>query len=944
MSLSQADFQGVNLGYLLELYEKFRSDPQSVDEEARELFRTWTPPADTASLDRVNVAGADVPAGLDPRVVMGAVSLADSIRRYGHLAAEIDPLGSRPVGDPALLPETYGVTEDDLRQVPASLVRFPVPEGAKTMWDVVQRLRAIYCGTTGYDCAHIFAPDERRWLREAIESGRYRAPADPIDPIALLDRLTDVEVFERFLHRTFPGKTRFSIEGLDMLVPILDEVVSEAAEAGLRQAFVGMAHRGRLNVMAHVMGKPYEQILAEFKDPVRAGLAFEGVQWSGDVKYHLGASRAVSGGDAVSMIVSMPPNPSHLEAINPVLEGMARAAGTTASQPGAPVFNPDAVLPILIHGDAAFPGQGIVAETLNLHKLDGYTTGGTIHIIANNQIGFTTEPGDSYSTLYASGLARGFKIPIIHVNADDPEACVAAARLAFGYRMRFRRDVLIDLVGYRRYGHNEGDEPAFTQPTMYRKISEHPTAREMWARTLESRGVIEAGRGQAMVAERMDRLQRKYDALDPEKNLIEPTPEIAAPGTASQTRTAVSIARLQKLNESLLALPEGFAINKKLERGRDRRRQMFAAAPADRTIDWAAAEELAYASILEDGTPIRLTGEDVGRGTFSHRHAVLVDQVTGRPLVPLQALPQAAASFEIHNSPLSEAAAVGFEYGYNVQAPERLVVWEAQYGDFINGAQLTLDEFVLSARAKWGQEPSLVLLLPHGYEGQGPDHASARPERFLQLAADINMRVANCTTAAQFFHLLRRQAALLVKDPLPLIVLTPKSLLRHSFVASAPKELAEGRWMKVIDDADAASRAADVRRVIFCTGKVAVDLLTSPHRAANPQVAICRVEQLYPLPINEIHATIESYRNAEEIVWVQEEPENMGAWEFVRPSLEGLAGARRMAVLARPRSSSPSEGSAARHAQTQEGLVARAFDTQKDARQAAKRQTAKTNK
>jgi 2-oxoglutarate dehydrogenase E1 component len=466
----------------------------------------------------------------------------------------------------------------------------------------------------------------------------------------------------------------------------------------------------------------------------------------------------------------------------------------------------------------------------------------------------------------------------------------------------------------------------------------------MWARTLESRGVIEAGRGQAMVAERMDRLQRKYDALDPEKNLIEPTPEIAAPGTASQTRTAVSIARLQKLNESLLALPEGFAINKKLERGRDRRRQMFAAAAADRTIDWAAAEELAYASILEDGTPIRLTGEDVGRGTFSHRHAVLVDQVTGRPLVPLQALSQAAASFEIHNSPLSEAAAVGFEYGYNVQAPERLVVWEAQYGDFINGAQLTLDEFVLSARAKWGQEPSLVLLLPHGYEGQGPDHASARPERFLQLAADINMRVANCTTAAQFFHLLRRQAALLVKDPLPLIVLTPKSLLRHPFVASAPKDLAEGRWMKVIDDADAASRAADVRRVIFCTGKVAVDLLTSPHRAANPQVAICRVEQLYPLPINEIHATIESYRNAEEIVWVQEEPENMGAWEFVRPSLEGLAGARRMAVLARPRSSSPSEGSAARHAQTQEGLVARAFDTQKDARQAAKRQTAKTNK
>ncbi|MEO8482270.1 MAG: 2-oxoglutarate dehydrogenase E1 component [Acidobacteriota bacterium] len=940
MSLEQKDFQGVNLGYVLDLYEKFKASPQAVDDETREFFRTWTPPAgESTAPARVVVSGADG-GDHDPRVIMGAVNLADSIRRYGHLAAEIDPLGSRPMGDPMLLPETHGITEDELKTLPASLATGPVTSGALSMWDVVQRLRAIYCSTTGYDIAHIFVPDERQWLREAIETGRYRAPADPLDPVALLDRLTDVEVFERFLHRTFPGKTRFSIEGLDMLVPILDEVLSESAEAGLRQAFIGMAHRGRLNVMAHVMGKPYEQILAEFKDPIRTSVEFEGVQWSGDVKYHLGASRAIGGGEAVALIVSMPPNPSHLEAINPVLEGMARAAGTTADRPGAPVFNPDAVLPILIHGDSAFPGQGVVAETLNLHKLDGYTTGGTIHIIANNQIGFTTEPSDSYSTLYASGLARGFKIPIIHVNADDPEACVSAARLALGYRMMFRRDVLIDLVGYRRYGHNEGDEPAFTQPVMYRKISEHPTTRELWARTLETRGLIAPGRAQSMVAERMDRLQHKYDALDPEKNLLEATPEIAAPGTASQTRTNVPAARLQQLNASLLTVPDGVTINRKLERARERRRQAFDN-PDERTIDWALAEELAYASILEDGTPIRLTGEDVGRGTFSHRHAVLVDQTSGRPFVPLQSLAEAKASFEIHNSPLSEAAAVGFEYGYNVQAPERLIVWEAQYGDFINGAQLILDEFVLSARAKWGQEPSLVLLLPHGYEGQGPDHASARPERFLQLAADINMRVANCTTAAQYFHLLRRQAALLVKDPLPLIVLTPKSLLRHPFVASAPRDLAESKWMKVIDDADAATRAGNVRRLILCTGKVAVDMFVSPHRAANPHVSICRVEQLYPLPINEIHATIEAYPNLEEVVWVQEEPENMGAWEFVRPSLEGLVGARRLAVLARPRSSSPSEGSAARHAQTQERLVARAFETFRDARQ-TKRVTAKT--
>ncbi len=932
MSLEHKDFQGVNLGYVLDLYDKFKTNPQAVDDETREFFRTWTPPADLAPVPaRVTVSGGGT-GDVDPRAIMGAVNLAESIRRYGHLAAEIDPLGSRPMGDPMLLPETHGVTVDELKSLPAGLASGPVTEGASSMWDVVERLRAIYCSTTGYDTAHIFVPDERQWLREAIETGRFRAPADPIDPVALLDRLTDVEVFERFLHRTFPGKTRFSIEGLDMLVPILDEVLSESAEAGLRQAFIAMAHRGRLNVMAHVMGKPYEQILAEFKDPIRTSVEFEGVQWSGDVKYHLGASRAIGGGEAVALIVSMPPNPSHLEAINPVLEGMARAAGTTADRPGAPVFNPDAVLPILIHGDSAFAGQGVVAETLNLHKLDGYTTGGTIHIIANNQIGFTTEPNDSYSTLYASGLARGFKIPIIHVNADDPEACVSAARLALGYRMAFRRDVLIDLVGYRRYGHNEGDEPAFTQPVMYRKISEHPTAREMWARTLEARGLIAPGRAQSMVAQRMDGLQRKYDALDPEKNLLEPTPEIAAPGTAAQTRTNVSMARLQKLNASLLTIPDGVTINRKLERTRERRKQLFDS-PDERSIDWALAEELAYASILEDGTPIRLTGEDVGRGTFSHRHAVLVDQTSGRPCVPLQLLSQAKASFEIHNSPLSEAAAVGFEYGYNVQAPDRLVIWEAQYGDFINGAQLILDEFVLSARAKWGQEPSLVLLLPHGYEGQGPDHASARPERFLQLAADINMRVANCTTSAQFFHLLRRQAALLVKDPLPLVVLTPKSLLRHPFIASSPKDLAEGKWMKVIDDAEASTRAADVKRLILCTGKVAVDLFVSPQRAANPHVAICRVEQLYPLPINEIHTTIEAYPNLEEVVWVQEEPENMGAWEFVRPSLEGLVGARRLAVLARPRSSSPSEGSAARHAQTQERLVSRAFETFRDARQ-----------
>ena len=915
------DFQGVNRGYVLELYEQFRLNPSSVPEEMRAMLEQLPPPP-------VSADPADAPARATARAgdarLVGAFNLVQCIRRYGHLGARIDPLGSEPTGDPLLVPESHHLTDADLRALPATLVNSPVAEGAASMAEVVGRLLEIYCGTIGYDIAHIFVPEERRWLRDAIESRRYHSSSDPIDPRGLLERLTDVEGFEKFIHRSFPGKTRFSIEGLDTLVPILDEVIGEAAEAGMRQAFVAMAHRGRLNVMAHVLGKPYEQILAEFKDPVRNSHAIEGLQWSGDVKYHLGGSRMIKGGAEVQLVVSMPPNPSHLEAIDPVLEGMARAAGTDSSEPGPPAFNPDAVLPILIHGDAAFPGQGVVAETLNLHRLPGYTTGGTIHVIANNQIGFTTDSADSYSTLYASGLARAFKIPIIHVNADDPEACVAVARLAFAYRATFKRDILIDLVGYRRYGHNEGDEPAFTQPVMYQKVTGHPTVRQLWAQTLESRGVLAKGDADLMLTSRLDALQAKLEALDPEKHYVEPTPVVAAPGTAATAKTAVALDVLRTVNDDLLTVPADFHVHRKLERGRERRRQAFAD-PNAATIDWAIAEELAYATILADGTPIRLTGEDVERGTFSHRHAVLYDSTDGHKHTPLHTLPQARASFEIRNSPLTEGATIGFEYGYNVQAPKTLVLWEAQYGDFINGAQVILDEFVLSARTKWGQEPSMVLLLPHGYEGQGPDHASARPERFLQLAADINMRVANCTTAAQFFHLLRRQAALLEKDPLPLVVLTPKSLLRHPKVSSRPIDLAEGAWQQVIDDEERAKKPKDVRRLLLCSGKVAVDLLTSPLREQAPHVAVCRVEQLYPLPVRDILGAIEGYPALEEVVWVQEEPENMGAWEFVRGSIEGLAGKRKVGVVARPRSSSPAEGSAARHAQNQEELVRKAL-------------------
>lgn len=915
MNLEQ--FPGVNAGYVLELYERYRQDPGSVDAATRRIFETWTPTDAPAQR-----AAAQVPAE-NVHTVVGAANLAESIRRYGHLAAQPDPLGSPPIGDPSLSPRAHGITDDDLRRMPAALVGGAVAESSNNAYEAIEKLRRVYCSTTGFDYAHVFVPEEREWLREAAESGRFLPPMDPESAEALLDRLTQVEVFEQFLHRVFPGKTRFSIEGLDMLVPILDEIISGAGDQGVRHMLLGMAHRGRLNVLTHLLDKPYTQILAEFKDPVHAHALRLDLGWTGDVKYHAGARTSSPRGQ---MFVTLAPNPSHLEAVNPVVVGMARAAGTQTQRPGAAEFDGSTTLPILIHGDAAFPGQGIVAETLNLSRLAGYDTGGTIHVIANNQLGFTATPAESYSTSYASGLARGFKIPIVHVNADDPVACLEAARLAWEYRTRFRRDFLIDLIGYRRYGHNEGDEPAFTQPLMYRKIAAHPTVRDLWARTQAQHGHIPAERATELVKAHFTILEKAFESLKPEEDYVAPLPDPVPAGAAARVPTGVPIGRLREINEALLARPAGFTFHKKMERAREKRRGALAT-PTERTIDWAAAEELAFGTIIADGVPIRLTGEDVERGTFSHRHAVFHDVNSGKQYIPLQEFPQARASFEIHNSPLSENAAVGFEFGYNVQDSRCLVLWEAQYGDFINGAQVMLDQFVTSGRAKWGLKPSLVFLLPHGYEGQGPEHSSARPERILEAAADINLRLVNCTTAAQYFHLLRRQAGLLDQDPLPLFVLTPKSLLRHPAVASMPRELEEGRFQSVIDDQGARARAKDIKRLVLCSGKVVVDLISSERRAAAQEVAICRVEQLYPFPDVALRGVLSGYPVLRDIVWLQEEPENMGAWEFLRPLLEELVGGRcPLRYVGRARSSSPSEGSATWHQLNQKALVEQAFD------------------
>jgi 2-oxoglutarate dehydrogenase E1 component len=863
--------------------------------------------------------------------LMGVVNLASAIREYGHLAATIDPLGlSNPPGDPSLELESYGLNEAELRQLPATLVGGPAAEGKASAFEAIAELRAVYCATTGYDYDHLRLPEEREWLRQTAESRRFRPPNLPLDTLALLERLNQIEAFELFLHRIFPGKTRFSIEGLDMMVPMLDVLVGDAAENGIYTILLGMAHRGRLNVLAHVLRKPYEQILAEFRDSAgRGSVAREYLGWTGDVKYHAGARYILDDNDeeTIDPVVSMAPNPSHLEHVNPVVAGMARAAGTHADRPGRPQFDHQVVLPVLIHGDASFPAQGIVAETLNLQRLRGYRIGGTIHIIANNQIGFTTSQWEGRSTLYASDLAKGFKNPIVHVNADDPVACIEAAHLALAYRQNFQSDFVIDLVGYRRYGHNEGDEPRFTQPRMYHVIDQHPTVRQLWADTLIKEGQISDEQADTLLQAHFDNLNEIYQSLPPGlPPTLEPQLEPPPGGAARSVQTAVPAGQLVELNDALLALPDGFDPGSKMLRAMKRRHGIFEDDQAA-TVDWATAESLALGSILADGIPVRLTGEDVERGTFSHRHAVLRDETTSAVYIPLQSIPQAQAAFEVRNSPLSENAAIGFEYGYNIQTPDRLVIWEAQYGDFINGAQAIIDEFLVSGHAKWEQTPSLVLLLPHGYEGQGPDHSTGRLERFLQLAAETNIRIANPTTAAQYFHLLRRQAALLETDPLPLIVMTPKSLLRHPLVYSSLHDLAEGRWQPVIDDPQTQETPDAVERLILCSGKVYVDLISDKRRENNQRLAIVRVEQLYRLPTAELNELFHRYTNAHEVVWLQEEPENAGAWEFVQPRLRKLIDGRYpLRLISRPRRASPAEGSSATHARNQARLIERAYD------------------
>ena len=911
-------FHGPNAGYILELFDAYQENPDAFDARTREFFANWRPPA------RSDFTTAE---GADPGLIVAAVNYANAIRRHGHLVANLSPIASPPLEVPHELdPRTYQITDRDLAELPPDAVAIWSDKHFSNALEAIDYLRDVYSGSTAFEFLHIQDRTERYWLREAAESVRYERALTSEEKQTLLKRLTEVEAFERFLHQTYLGQKRFSVEGNDAVVPMLDEAIRMAAEQGIGCAVIGMAHRGRLNVLTHVLRKPYELILSEFEHlPHQRGNGLEigmPLHYSGDVKYHMGWE--LENGDSPIPVI-LAPNPSHLEWVNPVVEGMARAQQDQRDQAGAPIQSLAGAIPILLHGDAAFPGQGVVAETLNLARLEGFTTGGTIHIITNNQIGYTTNPDDSRSTLYASDLAKGFEIPIVHVNADDPSACMAVIRMAMDYRDRFHSDFLIDLVGYRRWGHNEGDDPSLTQPQMYDKIEQHPTARALWSEKLTSEGIVENGAGEQLLNESIDALQVLRDDLRSSAN-GKHDEEDDTSYNQPKVDTEVSAEQLSELNDALHSFPDDFTIHSRLKRQLDRRRTAF---ENDGAIDWAHAEMLAFASLLAEGTPIRLTGQDCQRGTFGQRHLVLHDTENGNSLSLLQRLPQSKASIGIYNSPLSEAGVLGFEYGYSITAPDTMVLWEGQFGDFANGAQVIIDQFLTSGHTKWGQASSLTLLLPHGYEGQGPEHSSARLERFLQLAARNNIRVLNMTTSAQYFHALRRQAKLLSSAPRPMIVMTPKSLLRHPRAGSSLIDLASGSFLPVIDDETATDRRDRVSRLALCSGKVFVDL-TSQEREDRDDVAVIRVEELYPFPAAELREVLGKYPNARELVWVQEEPQNMGAWSYIAPRLRELIEDRLpLGYIGRPAEASPAEGSIDDHQEIQAGIVDQTFNVAK---------------
>jgi 2-oxoglutarate dehydrogenase E1 component len=872
------------------------------------------------------------------RAVAAGMAILSSYRRHGHLAATLDPLGAQPQGDPALDWHNYALTPSIMQAIPASIFRTKIK--GDTLAEIVAELRRIYSSTIAYEVEHIANIEQREWLRDYIESGSHFFQLAPAKARRVLARLTNVETFERYLRKNYIGSKTFSIEGLDVMIPMLEETITQLGEDGVDYAVLGMAHRGRLATITYVVNRPYEEILAEFEAATARGEG-ESDDVTGDVKYHHGADGRYTLPDGKSVEVLLANNPSHLEAVDGVVEGRTRALQTNRRTPVATLETGRAA-PILIHGDAAFSAQGVVAEVLNLQALEGYATGGTLHVISNNQVGFTTDPREARSTRYASDLAKGFDVPIVHVNADDVDACMAAVHLAVDFRRRFGHDVIIDLIGYRRFGHNETDEPAYTQPDMYERIKTHPTVRELYAQKLIAQGIATAEDANAMLTDVTNRIAAAHELVKSGAWKMRGAAHVPADdGVVAPLETNVERAKLEAWNDELVVVPAGFTIHPKLARQLERRKTAF---ETEGEFDWGLGEALAFASLLAEGTPIRLTGQDTARGTFSHRHIVFHDAKTNATYAPIQHLSDARASFEVFNSPLSEYACLGFEYGYAVETPEVLVLWEAQFGDFNNGAQIIIDQFIAAGQAKWGETSRLVLLLPHGYEGAGPEHSSARIERFLQLSAEGNVTVANCSTPSQYFHLLRRQAR--QPRPQPLVVFTPKSLLRLKAAAGYLHQLTSGAFEPVIDDprfqhgasaplgaigghaAPILTDRTKIERVLLCSGKIYYDLIGDPGYERMTKTAIVRVELLSPLPVREILDALEAYPNLKRVIWVQEEPMNMGARAHVRRRIVKRLpnGIGEVEYVGRPYRASPSEGYGGAHAVEQERIVREALD------------------
>ena len=854
------------------------------------------------------------------------LQLIHAYRVRGHLIADLNPLGIEANYHPELDPATYGLTIWDLDRefitgnLGASTGLGDVP-GVSTLRETLETLRRTYCNKVGVEYMHIQYPEQKVWLQHRMEPPSSHAPLDEATRRRILERLLQAEMFEQFLGTRFVGQKRFSLEGSETTIAILDELTERSANSNVHEVVVGMAHRGRLTVLANVIGKRMAQIFSEFEGNIDPN----STQGSGDVKYHLGASSVRTSSKGKEVVVTLAPNPSHLEAVNPVVEGIVRPKQERLGD-----IKRERVIPVLIHGDAAFAGQGIVMETLNLSQLDGYTTGGTIHLVINNQIGFTTNPNDARSSSYCTDIARMVQAPIFHVNGDDPEACFRVAQIAFDFRQEFKRDIVIDMICYRRHGHNEGDDPSYTQPLMYKLIKNHPSVTAQYSERLVRENVLSAAELDSVRKRIVARMEEGYEAAQTNAEKFETVEmtsyEQSAIPAVNSGGTAIDRAMVERVINGYLTLPEGFTVHPKLKTNTlDKRREVLSGA----NVDWATGEMLAFGSLVLEGTPVRLSGQDSPRGTFSQRHLDLVDYETGKSYIPLQHLSPDQAKFEAVDSSLSEFAVMGFEFGYSVADPLTLVLWEAQFGDFVNGAQIMIDQFIAAAEAKWGQPSGLVLLLPHGYEGQGPEHSSARIERFLQLCAEENLIVANCTTSANYFHLLRRQMnggedrRGLRK---PLIVFTPKANLRSPKAASPVEDFTQGYFREVIGDSNAEAGSM-ITRVLICSGKVYYDLVQAREERGADHVAIVRLEQLYPFPADQLSDMLQRYSSSAEIIWVQEEPRNMGAWRFVQEQLYFVLSSSRRSIhyAGRPEAASTATGSYKQHAKELAEFVDAAF-------------------